>query len=527
MVFFVGAMGVGFYIHTEVPRGPASIEIKDDGLLDPSKNAHTSVYHFTREIQAKMEGQKNLLDVSLHGRFWVTVLKESEEGSVLSLQFEMKSSQQQDILTSTIPFVLEMTADHAIRHMRAPEPADKDEEDQVNLLKDFATLYAFHSNQDTAGVYDFDWKESSSTFQKKKIHYQGSRLSGVKILNSLHEITLDSKTRELVKVEGSDDIAMSAEAGSSLISHSSYTITKLDDAYHPVLNVSAKNLPTLKDQAGEIQSKFHKTQVQEYALLKQELDQLNGMNKEQRLSFFHEFVKTLRADPSKVDDFRKKMEAMAKQPGALAFGVGVLATVGSEHAQEVLTQWYQDYAISGKDNDIGHTILNAFTTADAQASGDTRKFLMGVAASRDPASADLAENAAFALGSTLKKADDEAARAQLNSMYASATTSQGKTAALDAIGNSGDPRFLSTIQSALSGGDSSTKQKAVFALRYMDPAAAAPTLLQAYQDSDPAVRQAAIRAVYYQNDMKPYSPVIQGCTAKNEAGCSALLSRAK
>lgn len=527
-VFLVSGLvaGLRFQPHSDTRR-PASIE---EPMTRVSTNAsaaapvaQTEAYSFSREIHAKIENQAPLLDLTLHGRVWATVLSQDARSKVVALQFEMKSDHSK-LLTSHLPFIIEMDSNYAIQRIRAQKPSNSHEEDELNLMKDFATLYAFRSNEDTTGKYNYAWSDDGVRGVKKKLQYEGKKLAGVSIKNSLHEVTLNKIDHQIEKIVGLDETSFSGEVGAGMKTTSSYVIVKLASSYHPKLEVNEKILSQLQDQSEQLQSQFSRVQVKDYSLLVAELENIKLMNKNQRLSLFHEFVKTLKADPSKVDEFRKKIESMSGEAGLMAFGIGVLATAGSEHAQTVLTEWYQNYSVAAKNADLGHTILNAFSTANAALSADSRKFLMGVAAdgNKNP---ELADNAAFALGSSLKKSDDEAVRSQLNSLYAGAASVQARATVLDAIGNSGDSHFLPTVQAALNGADGGVKEKAVFALRYMDPSVAAPLLNQAYGDANPSVRQAAIRAISFQNDLKPYLSTIQSCASRGEQGCSVLLGR--
>jgi hypothetical protein len=75
--------------------------------------------------------------------------------------------------------------------------------------------------------------------------------------------------------------------------------------------------------------------------------------------------------------------------------------------------------------------------------------------------------------------------------------------------------------------NSAEREKAVFALRFMNVETAAPLLIHAYQDQALNVKQASVRAIQYQDSLKPYASLIRVCSGEKNRDCLALAERLK
>jgi hypothetical protein len=176
--------------------------------------------------------------------------------------------------------------------------------------------------------------------------------------------------------------------------------------------------------------------------------------------------------------------------------VGALATLGTSDAQAQLVSLYQSPVcpLSGKG-----TVLSALTTTQAELNESTREFLLEETRSSD---ADLASGALWALGSSLQKPQDTAAKKEVQAIeqdWTDALSSglERQLTVLDAMGNSGRPEFLPTLAAEIGAPDPWVRGKAIFALRFIDSPDATGLLaaeLVSTADSDRLAAASAIQS---------------------------------
>jgi hypothetical protein len=501
-------------------RNPASVEtktlisseVKTDTLLAPI------AYHFERAIHAELKGKevKPLVELSLSGTVFVTEVSHTPTTHRYGVQFELAQGSEKQSHESKLPFLVEVSNDQNVVSIQIPSMVQKNDEDDLNVLRDFVSLYAYGSNQDTAGTYLFKLKRTGTEVEKLKLKYDAGSLQVPTILTAATRGEVDPDSGAWLKASGIEKTSISGVgANQSILTTSAFKIEKLDSQTHPRVAI---NYNVLMKDAGVALVASAILEVRSWADLKRELANVRQLPRSKRLSLFHDLTKLLKSDPAVVLEFRKYIESVAQEPGLMTFGIGVLATAGSPSAQSVLRDWYQ-----GK-FDQEHTILNAFSTADAPMSDDTRFFLRKIADQRSE-NPDLAQNAVFALGSALKHSSDDEARKALQSYYSNSQSEADRISALDAIGNSGDGHFLPTLKQAIDSGTPSEKERAVFGVRFLPADTAAPLLRAAYQDENAGVRQASIRALVYQDNLSPHAQLIHDCASAGESTCKTLQTR--
>ena len=502
-------------------RAPASVELlkvtQPPGSFSLA-DAHTQAFHYHRSVQAKFNSKnisKSVADLEIDGTVWVSDLKETNTTRLLSIQFELKAGEGGELHESHLPFLVELTPEFKIKTLKSITPQNKSEEDEINLLKDFVSLYAYSSDTDTTGPYVFKLKNESHHLLKTKLHYTGERLKNVTVANSLHVGILDDGTDAPVRIEGKDEITANADHGSFLVTSSSYVIEKMTkDLPVKALKVSAWDQLQALDVVASSSDHLRPHSWTELAV---ELTGIKKLDHPARLSLFHELVKLMKAEPDKVATFREYLGTVAKEPGMLTFGVGVLATAGNDAAQSALCAMPATYP------DTAHVVLNALATTDAALNPDTLKFLIENTDSY--ADREIARNAAFALGSALKKTNSEEARLKILDLYRNAKNETDRLSALDAMGNSGDVVFLASLQTSLKSDSVSEREKAAFALRFIRADLALPNLVKAFRDQASSVKLASIRALQFQDNLTPYASLIEECAAQGIADCTKLQSR--
>ncbi len=488
------------------PRGPAP------------RDGKTLTYRFKRHIKADLQtdsNQKPMVNLMIDGKVWLNELSSEGDLTLVSLQYALKEANSEEIHYSHLPFLVELTNSLKIKSIKSVTPLNQSDEDEINLLRDFISLYAYGSDTDTSGAYIFKLKAEDEKFIKTKLRYTSNELKNVEISNSLYVGKLDRFTLAPLRIEGREEVRVSSSKLSFLQTVSSCLIERITAELpeHPVQFTSLEGLKELNLKA-ESSNQF---KVQDWSALKLQLDQIAKLTKAQRLVLFHELTKLLKTKPEFVASFQATIENQFKEPGLFTFGIGVLATAGNDEAQAVLRNWTTQFPESI------HTVLNAFATSDANLNSDTRKFLMSqVSDAKDPG---VSQNAAFALGSALKKTNDEEARLQLLELYRRAEGERDRLSALDAMGNSGDIGFLVALKKSMKSESPAEREKATFAFRFMRADLASPFLLKAFRDPAAQVKSASIRALQYQDNLTPYASLIEECATAGINECKQLLTR--
>jgi hypothetical protein len=525
----VGFGGLGIFLslngQMKLPanRLPASIETK---TLDARPETHTSQnqkvipFHFERTMHADLTGKKAkpLIDLSLKGIVFLTEVAVGENSHSYSVQFELTQGKETEVHSSHVPFVVEVSNDQNLKSVKTAKKIEKSDEDDLNVLKDFIGIYAYGSYQDTVGTYQFKITRTGNQIQKLKVAYTGLNSSmAPQILSSESKADVEGSDRTWLKGSGLEQTRLEGVSqGQAIVTTSSFKLERLSDANLKPKFAVRSGMELAESGLALIASSEIKPRP--IAELKSELANIKQYSKSKRLSLFHDLARTLKADQASVLEFQKYIESVSKEPGLMTFGIGVLATAGTESAQAALRDWY--VGNPGQH----HTVLNSFSTADAPLSDETKAFLREIVGDRNT-NPELAENAVFALGSSLKHGDDEDTRKTLLSYYATSKTESDRLGAIDAIGNSGDVHLLPTLQQAIQSGTEAERERAVFGVRFLPAEAASPILAQAYQDANAGVRQASLRALVFQGNLNANAGLIQNCAKAGVSTCVSLLAQ--
>ena len=524
VVLFLGAFAISVLHQKSAKnvdlsdRTPSSIPVKalDDSIVVPA-NAEITAYHFERNVLAEIKDKttKPILNLDMHGTVFLTELSHTDDTRLVGVQFELVQGNENEEHDSHLPFVVELTKGQNIQSIRISKTLDKLDEDDANVLKDFVSLYAYGVNRDTTGTYQFKLDRDGNDVQKTKIKYDSAALQTIAILSSNTQGDVDPVKGTWLKVQGKEQTRMDGMGNGQLITTSLFKIEKLNGKLKPKMAI--RSFIALQDTNLDLIS-HREFAAKPWSELKARLANIKTLTRTQRLALFHDLSKLLKMDPEAVLEFRKYIEAMSKEPGLMTFGIGVLATAGTDVAQATLRDWYQGgYGVE-------HTVLNAFSTANAELNDETRTFLKGILAQHDSQAA-LAQNAAYALGSSLKHSNDDGARTALNSFYTGSQNEADKLTALDAMGNSGDDHFIPTLKIAAQSTNPAEREKAVFGARFLAPDAAAPLLMAGYQDGTLAVQNASIRALAFQENLAPHAPLIRACASAGNGACQSMLKQ--
>lgn len=480
-LFLKGHLGTAPVSTQPADRTPTSVEKK----ATEENQRQSYRYFFERKLNS------NLVKFEYSGIFQVDLLEKSVGHETWAIGFILLPEGSAQTYTSRKTVLLETNGQGDLFAIKTQKVKSRDDAEELNIIKDFISIFAYRSDRDTTGRYRAKWKDLDDGGEKTKVEYLGATGESIKVLKSFHRVKLDTEDFIVRVIEGKDVLSLGGKDELT----SSYKLMREVNGFSsdtPVLVLSSDEW--VNTSLG-LETVSRELDARPYEELAVELKDLKKLNRSKRLSFFHDLVRSLKSDPTKIATFKKEVEVLREQTGMMTFAVGVLATVGSEEAQGALVSWFNEY--QANDSALGHTILNAFSTADAALTDQTRHFLLKLTENQNT---DLSQNAAFALGAGLKHSNDSSARDKLLSLFHSARDDLARANIVDAMGNSGDGNFLPVLLDALKSTSKPVREKAAFASRFMATEHAQVLIREAMRDRQASVRISATKACAVRGD---------------------------
>ena len=500
-------------VHMSPLRSPASVEHALNESKDSSGNEET--YEFEREVVATLasaQSQKEFAHVNYRGTFQLFWRSKT----TAQVQFLLE-----DGTSSQVAFEFDLKSPWTLGELRTGIPQNDTQEDTVNLMKDFASIYAFRSLQDTSGPFEAKFQETNTQIAKQilkqKIRYTNASMNRVKITKSHHTVEMkNDSTLSLVK--GMEQTEVEFGKGSTLKTLSRYSLTrKTLGSKMPSFKLA--DASALRPESLLLSQRQNHPQVN-WSNTMSELGAFATLSSSGRLNVFHDLVNGMKNDPSRLNEFNTWMTNHFKEADVMTFGIGVLATAGSPEAQKTLLGLYRNISESR------HLVLNAMATTDAAITPETRAFLVDIAGEKQK-NPDLSMNAALALGSAMKKDVLPGEDQKMIQWYAASANPEEKTLYLDAMGNSGSSTFVPELEKALGSTDEDIREKAAFAARFMKAEDAQTLVSLAYEDSSIKVKTAAIKAISFQKNVAPFQTILNRCVGeKNDLSrvCNQILN---
>jgi hypothetical protein len=445
----------------KISRSPASLSGEPIRIFELSES-WIKTYRFRRELRAKTPDQ-SLIDFDLRGSITWTKSGEWVRGS-----FVLESSPE---TKSTIPFYFKVSSRGELLEIRsgamesgaiqAPQAiAGSSEEvnaeaDQESILKDLALLFAFRTQQDSAGAVELSWKETQDYWVKSKLHYVGAPQNQIRVLSSQHWVA-----RNLTTLAGNEKTELK-----NVQTESKYQLRleKTESAERDPFTlgaVLALKRVSIQPQGSrpQLQKKWTWDEVQNW------LQNLSKLDSKARMKRFHDLSAALRHQAELLPEFEqwgrtRRGEGLQGQQD-FQFALGVLAAVGSPEAQRALRDYYTEQA--------DPAILNSFSLMRTPPDVSTSEFLERLASqSSDP---DEKFPALFALGNGLSvDPDNQSALDLIQRRFASTQSLYEKMEVIDAIGNAGHEKLLPLIEPLIR--DPNTPglmlEKAIYSLRRM------------------------------------------------------------
>ncbi len=484
-------------------------------------------FDFERKVKASLD-QKVLAERDYQGLFNVQTLSNQRYRFSFSLTDEKGQG-----VPSNLFLEATLNPDLEILSVSEPTPQSAEEEDVLTFLKDLVSIFAYRSHQDTAGNYAYEIKNlGTHQLMKRKTRYLDEKINAITLVESIHRINPG------IEYSGLEITSLKLSLGKSaqeLVTKTSYRMV-LSKENKPISFVSSTKGVRARDlhfgslKVSPVFSVHEKTSWESVAA---RLGTLSQVGAQERGEIFHKTVMALNDHPEKLADFLgwfngAVLNASFFNASLFSFGIGTLATVGTPDAQHALVQLYQRLVSDPSQVAQCHSILNALTTTEVSLTEEVHSLL--ATELNQIHGTDLAMNAAFALGTAIQKEtalnlDSQADVVALAQAAAQAKSQKDRLDFLDAMGNSGNAAFLPQISEQLRSQDPLWREKATYALRFMNDSSAAPLLTNALNDSSLGVQIAAVRAIALQKNLAPYQASLNACAASAVETLSALCSK--
>ena len=507
---FLGIVVTSIIIHSQISgekqlvvsegvaiRQPASAPEKV--ILAPIMNTVDSdVYQFDRRMKAVINKKETLTDIHYAGYLFIDwkVVKSGERLGMFS--FQVKG-------TNTSPVFVEvgLSNDYSLLSLKEPKISNEDEENALLFLKDLISIYSFKTFEDTTGKYSgtinmVSEDKTGRVWIKRKVKYSDATLAALKFNSSVHKFQVSEKLEE---ASGLEDAQMENE----LKTHSVYLLKRLSAAEVKSLGLKKNPIDSSTPLfAGSLKTNPNKLVAQKtsWDVLEKKLNTMSKLSAKERLGKFHELVKEMKSNPEKLPNFMEWMKAGMADQQKTSMGVGILATVGSAETQHELVQLFDQ----SKNNspETAHLILNSLATSGNKLASEAATMLNSIL-ENPKANPELTANAAYALGASgdIKK---------ITELANQATSNSEKVVYIDALGNSGSvdalPYLLESAQSA----DPQIREKAVFALRFVNDQRVNSLFEQSMNDSSMGVRYSVVKAVPFQANPHEYETLLKNCS---------------
>ncbi len=444
-----------------------------------AKPLKTETFEFHRHLVAVLQGpeqNKPFADIDFGGSFTV----DWKDEQTARVSYQLSNGEK-----SRLAFEIHLS-NWKLVEIKSEVARDKAGINEQNILKDFASIFAYRSNEDTTGKYEAEYTDEPERLFKRKTLYNSVAGLSVRIVKSEHEFTRDPGTLELISGRGEEATRAVVSKQSFMLAVSSYTIRRLNSVVSRRVAQSDEVRPDTLRLTPESKG------VASWSQVRGGLERFNQMNEPERLKLYHDVSRTIVADSEGPRQFNDWMNIHLDQPNLRNFSIGVLATVGTAEAQQALIKIYAQYPESRV------TVLNSLATAGAPFSEETHQFLSTLLLSGQ---GNLSYGAAFALGAGIQNQVTPASEdvQQLSRLLTNAATPDEQEIYLDAIGNSGSLAFLGVIETSMQSLDEGVREKAVLALRKM-PAVATQSLLNlAGSDASVRVKAAATQVGLFQS----------------------------
>lgn len=311
----------------------------------------------------------------------------------------------------------------------------------------------------------------------------------------------------LARVQTRDSIDLPMGESKGFHSESHITIALKEESLGAVSAIDAKQLVTgplfetraLDVRSGQARRDRELVGGRSFDELQSDLDALppTNENREARWAVTRRMTALFNTDPASIDRAVLRLRGSPK-PGDSEVLLAALSDANAPQAQAALARAAQDAAVP---EDVQQAAIIQLSLDD-HPTADTMSELNRMA--QDPADPDRRAAAILALGGAVRhSAEDQElgdasrqAAARLVDGFKAATTPDDQALYLAALGNTGSPQGVDSIEVGLANSSPKVRAAAVSALRSINgPAADALIIGVLASDPDPTVRGAAVQAM--------------------------------
>jgi hypothetical protein len=466
-------------------RAPSSVSLPQSPAFESTETPdfdRLKIFHFSRKIASQFVGRGQSKDgFQLKEEGTVTLLpafdSEKRQWSKVVLNLDLDQGRIQ--LSSTFPVWARFDSAQHLIELKARKPLSAAEKEELNFIRDWVSLYAFHDSQDAMGRYRAKFSLGRRSEIKIKERYLGPMGDQREILKSRHLIFYDPKG-VMQRMRGEERIRFPFSGNWKLETESSYQIELTED--HPM---NPERIPRFQSESvsislDEVIPRPQKSWLQ----IKSNFVGSDLKSHGERLRVFHEVLGALREEPGRIAEFKGSAEEIRSDAHKFQVAIGVLANLESDGAQECLREWYR----SESDRpEIRSAVLNALVLTPVRIPDATIAFLKSLSSTE--------EAAIYALGSSLRGVSRPEVQNFLNELDLRAQNEAEHQVVLDAVGNSRDPAMIPILERAWNSGSTSLREAAILATRFMPQEQVAPLIQRARIDSEESVREAVNRSL--------------------------------
>lgn len=472
-----------------VERQPSSV-VQNIPVVEKIIPNQNLVFHFDRRLKAVLDHKNVLTDIHYEGKMYVQWIYRQKNERTGLFTF--------DVNDSSIPAVfaeVKLDQGYQILSLKTPLYESENEQNAILFLKDLISIYAFQSLEDTSGKYEAEVKKSESTDEtvwiKKKTRYENLNYASLKFTKSIHEIHLKSELEEASGLEETQK--------GELTTFGVYQLKRLND--NTVKSFSIQNLSMKPDSLTTNPNQVAKTKTS-WVMLESKLNELFQLKGQEKMNAFHDVLTMLKNNPELLKEFMKWAKVEPVDPLKTRLAIGLLSSLGTNESQHELVTMYQEDKNQSREK--SHLILNSFATSGSKLSTEAVGLLNAVLDQRKE-TPELAANAAYALGAAgdVKKITELAKKS---------SSTPEKVIYIDAIGNSGSLDSLPFLLESTKSSDPLIREKAIFALRFVNDPRVKTVFEQSINDPQVSVRYSVVKAVPYQAAPHEYDSMLKNCT---------------
>ena len=496
-----------FFVRDEIQVSSSQLRNAEERAVDhvrsvASDEVRTEAFRFEKNATAKFNFNDKEIKHSFKGQIY------------LDWQDERVALTTMTIPGQKINFSVKahFSDDYTLGCLEYPQDLKEEEKDFASLYHNILLDYAYKSNRDENGQYLSHYTQTTDQSGKdiilkiKDKYIQTSQKQGeFDIENSHHEILVSDR---LTFTRGEESFKVNLpfkerSGGVTVDAHISYKLERIQAEHLP----EAMTSRTFGECSTAFLKRKESIKKMGFTEFQEALFNLERMGRRERRKLARKLISALKSNPQLLSSFMDWANSVLGNPKLSAYALGILGSVGTPEAQQMLVDIYQEEA-----GHLKNQVLNTLTLMKSPLSSDTRDFLRDQA---DAENSEISKGALFALGSGIasdanSQASQEDLRYLENSL-ANTSSQQDKMKYLDALGNAGSESSLATLKKYTADSNSMIRAKAITSLRSIASEDVGSLYSKALYDSSARVRKAAWSNIKASSSQ--YATLMSDCSA--------------